>query len=80
VLLGYVVLFGTVVPFGLILLGLRTIDATRAGLLGVTEPVLAGLIAWPVLGEAWSVPQLAGGALVLAGIVGAEVANARARA
>ena len=42
VLVVSVVLLGTVVPFVLVLAGVRRIGATRAGLLGTLEPVLAG--------------------------------------
>jgi len=75
VLVACVVLLGTVAPFVLVLLGLRRIGATRAGLLGTLEPVLAGGVAWLVLGERLGWVQLAGAAVVLAGIVLAETAR-----
>lgn len=71
----WVVLLGTVVPYGLILLALRSLGSARTGLLGMAEPVLAALVAYLVLGEALSPVQLAGGAVVLAGIVLAETAR-----
>ncbi len=71
----YVVLLGTATPFGLVLLGLRSIGATRVGLIGTAEPPLAGLVAWPALGETLSAVQVVGGAVVLAGIVLAETAR-----
>jgi drug/metabolite transporter (DMT)-like permease len=71
----WVVLLGTVVPFVLVLGGVRRIGATRAGLLGTLEPVLAGGVAWLVIGERLSVVQLAGAGVVLAGIVLAETAR-----
>lgn len=79
VLVGWVVVLGTVVPYGLILLALRSLGSARTGLLGMAEPVLAAAVAWVVLGEALSAVQLLGGAVVLTGIVLAETAR-RSRA
>jgi drug/metabolite transporter (DMT)-like permease len=75
-LVGWIVLLGTVAPFGLVLAGLGRIGATRVGLVGTAEPPLAGLVAWLVLGETLSPVQLLGAAVVLAGIVLAESARA----
>jgi drug/metabolite transporter (DMT)-like permease len=74
-LVAWVVLLGTVAPFGLVLLGLDLIGATRTGLIGTAEPALAGLVAWVVLGEVLTDVQILGGAIVLAGIVLAETAR-----
>ena len=71
----WVVVLGTVVPYGLILLALRTLGSARTGLLGMAEPVLAAGVAFVVLGEQLSVVQLLGGAVVLTGIVLAETAR-----
>jgi drug/metabolite transporter (DMT)-like permease len=76
VLVGWVVLLGTVAPFGLVLACLGRIGATRVGLIGTAEPPLAGLVAWLVLGETLDGVQLAGGFVVLAGILLAETARA----
>ena len=75
VLVGWVVVLGTVVPYGLILLALRSLGSARTGLLGMAEPVLAAGVAYVVLGEALSPLQLLGGAVVLTGIVLAETAR-----
>jgi drug/metabolite transporter (DMT)-like permease len=75
-LVAWVVLLGTVVPFGLVLMGLRLIGAARTGLVGTAEPVIAGLVAWFVLGERLSPVQLGGAAVVMAGILVAESARA----
>ena len=69
------VVLGTVVPFLLILSALHHLPATRVGLVSMLEPVLAGLVAWVWLAEALSGPQLAGGLVVLAGIVLAQTAR-----
>jgi drug/metabolite transporter (DMT)-like permease len=75
VLVGWVVLLGTVAPFGLSLFGLSRIGATRTGLIGTAEPVLAGLVAWIVLGELLTGWQITGAVVVLTGIVLAETAR-----
>lgn len=66
--LGVVVLFGTLVPFSLYLAGLARISAAHASVTSTLEPAVAAAVAFAVLGESLAWPQLAGGALVLAGI------------
>ncbi len=73
----WVVVLGTVVPYTLVLAGVRVIGAARAGLLGMIEPVAAAGVAWLVLGESMTIVQVAGGAVVLAGVALAETARAR---
>ncbi len=77
-LVAWVVLLGTAVPYLLFLVGIRTLGAARAGLLGMVEPVAASAVAWLVLGESMTAVQLTGGAVVLAGIALAETARRRA--
>ncbi|MPZ71668.1 MAG: EamA family transporter [Nitriliruptorales bacterium] len=72
-----IVLLGTVAPFLLVLSAISELGATRVGLLGMAEPVGAGLAAWVVLGEVLDGPQLLGAAIVLAGIALAETARLR---
>jgi drug/metabolite transporter (DMT)-like permease len=74
-LLGYIVLFGTVVPFVLMVTALHYIPATRATVVAMAEPVLAGLVAYAWLEEEIGPLQIAGGILVLAGIVLAQTAR-----
>jgi drug/metabolite transporter (DMT)-like permease len=74
-LLAYIVLFGTIVPFTLMITALRYIPATRATVVAMAEPVLAGLIAYAWLEEELGPLQIAGGVLVLAGIVLAQTAR-----
>lgn len=74
-LLAYVVVGGTVVPYALVLVAVRDLGATRTGLVGTAEPVLAGIVAWVVLDESLSTAQLVGAAVVLAGILVAETAR-----
>jgi drug/metabolite transporter (DMT)-like permease len=75
VLVGSVVVLGTVAPFALMLGGIRRIGATRAGLLGTSEPPMAGLVALAVLGETLTGVQVLGAVVVLAGILLAETSR-----
>jgi drug/metabolite transporter (DMT)-like permease len=75
VLVLWVIVMGSVVPWVLVLTGLRSIGAARAGLVGTLEPVVASAVAWVVLGEALSRVQMAGGLVVVGGIVLAETAR-----
>jgi drug/metabolite transporter (DMT)-like permease len=76
-LVAWIVVLGTVVPYALVLGALRHLGPARTGLLGMAEPVLAGAVAWAVLGEALTGVQVLGAAVVLAGIVLAETARRR---
>lgn len=74
-LVAWIIVLGTVVPYTLVLAGLKVIGAARSGLIGMIEPVVASAAAWLVLGEAMSGVQLVGGAVVLAGVALAETAR-----
>ena len=69
------ILLGTIVPFLLVLGSLRRIGAQRAGIVGTTEPLWAGLIALVLLGETFTVTQGIGGLVVLVGVVVAETSR-----
>lgn len=75
VLVVWIIVLGTVVPYSFILVALRSLGSARTGLLGMAEPVMAGLVAWLVLGEMLTGVQLVGAALILGGIVLAETAR-----
>ncbi|GAB5603624.1 DMT family transporter [Thermus sp. FJN-A] len=64
----YLVVFGTVVPFGLFLLGVRTLPARQATLVAMLEPVAGAVFAWPLAGEPLHPLALVGGALILWGV------------
>jgi len=51
---------------------IQHLPAARVTLLSTWEPVAGGLIAWVWLGQSLTASQLAGAALVLAGILVAE--------
>jgi drug/metabolite transporter (DMT)-like permease len=74
-LMAWMILLGTIVPFGLFVAALRFVSAARAAIIAMFEPVAATLVAWLWLGQALGAAQLAGGALVLAGILLAQSAR-----
>jgi drug/metabolite transporter (DMT)-like permease len=47
----YVVIGGTLVPFGCMIAATRHIPAARAGVVATLEPVLGALLAWPIHGQ-----------------------------
>ena len=67
-LIGILIIFGTVVPYLFISYGLKYIPASQGSVIAMSEPVVAGGIAWFVLGESLTVIQLFGGLVVLFGI------------
>lgn len=71
----WMVVPGTIVPFGLVVGALRHIPATRVGIVAMFEPVVATVVAWAWLGETLGTAQLIGGAVVLTGIVLAQTAR-----
>jgi drug/metabolite transporter (DMT)-like permease len=75
-LVGWIVVLGAVVPFWLSLAALRHLPPTTAGIVATVEPVLASVVAWLWVEQVLTVWQVAGGAVVLAGIVLAQTARA----
>lgn len=67
-----VIVVATVIPFGLTLAAVKLIPAARVGLTATIEPVVAAIVAFLVLGEQIAVPQIAGGAVVIAAILIAQ--------
>jgi drug/metabolite transporter (DMT)-like permease len=65
----YIAVLATVVPFGLYLMGLRTVSPTQATITGMLEPVLGGVIAYFALGEALRPVQVAGGCLIVVAVI-----------
>ncbi len=74
-LVGFIVIIGTMVTFSLLTGSLRHIGATRASIVATLEPVIATVVAWAWLGESFGVTQLVGGAVVIAGILLAQSAR-----
>ena len=74
VLVLWIVVLGTVVPFLMVIGALRHIPATRAGIVGTLEPVFAGLVAYAWLGESLAPVQVLGAVVVLIGVATAQLA------
>jgi drug/metabolite transporter (DMT)-like permease len=74
----WVIVLGTIVPFGLLVGSLRHLSATRVGIAAMFEPVAATVVAYLWLDEALSGLQALGGGLVLAGILLAQTAREEA--
>ena len=71
----WIILLGTVVPFLLVLLAVGRLGPARVGLIGMLEPVVAGIIAWVLLGESLNTAQVVGSFIVLVGIALAETSR-----
>jgi drug/metabolite transporter (DMT)-like permease len=69
-------LVGTLLPFALAVGAVRVISAATAGIVATSEPVFAAAFAWVLLDQRLAPPQLAGGVLVVAGVVLAQLAAA----
>jgi drug/metabolite transporter (DMT)-like permease len=71
----WMIVLGTIVPFALSLGALHHLPATRVSIVAMVEVVLASVVAWVWLGETLSPAQLAGGGVVLVGIVLAQTSR-----
>jgi drug/metabolite transporter (DMT)-like permease len=71
----FMVLIGTLTPYILVINSIRHIGGPGASIMGMTEPPIASIAAWLVLGEVFVPIQMLGGAIMLVGIVVAERAR-----
>ncbi len=69
----YLALVGTALAYFLFIYGIGHVEASVGSMAFFLKPFLAALFAWIVLGEALSVPELTGGAIILIGMVVALV-------
>ncbi len=67
-----VVVLAAVIPFALGFIALRNLPGARVSIVATSEPFIAAVIAWAVLGQSLQLPQVLGGALVLGGILIAQ--------
>ena len=72
----YLILFGTLTPYLLVIASMRHLPPTSVGIIGTVEPVIASAFAWVFLSEILSAGQIVGGLVVLVGVVLAETARA----
>lgn len=75
VLITWVILMGTIVPYLFVVGGLRRLSPSTSSVMGMLEPVLAGAFAWIWLAQSWAPIQLGGAAIVLVGIYIADKAK-----
>ncbi|CAB4581753.1 MAG: EamA family transporter [Actinobacteria bacterium] len=64
----WVIVMGTVVPYFLTLTGLRGLNASTSSVIGMLEPIFAGIFAWWWLSESFNQIQLLGAVVILVGI------------
>ena len=74
-LVGWVIVMGTLVPYLLVTTAIKHINASTASIIGMLEPIFAGIFAWITLKETFNLIQLIGGAIVLVGIYLADRAT-----
>jgi drug/metabolite transporter (DMT)-like permease len=72
-----IVVMGTVVPFSLMLAGMRRVRATGATVTAMLEPVVAGAVAWLWLDQRLTALQVVGGAIVIVAVLAAQLVRAR---
>ena len=71
----WIVVIGTVIPYLLTVTAIRELSASTSSVIGMIEPIFAGVIAWWLLSEAFTTIQLIGCAVVLIGIYLADKAR-----
>jgi drug/metabolite transporter (DMT)-like permease len=77
-LIGYVVIGGTILPYAFLVGGVARIGPVAAGVTGMVEPIVAITLGWLLLGQALSVLQIVGIGIVLTCVVASERARTRA--
>jgi drug/metabolite transporter (DMT)-like permease len=77
VLILYVVLIGTILPYLCVMVGLKNLKASTTSAFGLLEPIFAGIVAWFWFAESWNAIQLIGGVVVIAGIYMADQARTK---
>ena len=73
-LITFIILIGTILPYLCVLAGVKALSPQVASIIGMLEPVLAGVFGWVLLNETFSTIQLIGAVIVLIGIF---IANER---
>lgn len=76
VLVGWVVLMGTLLPFGVEILALRHLSASTVTMVAMLEPVGVAALGWVWFGEELGLVATVGCLLVVAGILAAQTGRA----
>lgn len=74
----WVIVMGTLVPYFFVLTGLRGLTASTSSVIGMLEPIFAGIFAWWWLAESFNQVQLIGAVVILVGIYLADRSRATA--
>lgn len=69
------IVLGTILPYLAVLQGLKSLSASTSSVIGMLEPVIAGVFAWWLLREEFVPIQLLGGLIVIIGIILADRAR-----
>ena len=77
VLVLWIVVIGTVIPYLMTITAIRELSASTSSVIGMIEPIFAGVIAWWLLNEIFTNIQLLGCGVVLIGIYLADKARSR---
>lgn len=77
-LIGYVVIGGTIAPYAFLVAGVSRIGPVAAGVTGMVEPIVAITLSWVLLGQALTVVQIVGIGIVLTCVLASERARGRA--
>jgi drug/metabolite transporter (DMT)-like permease len=68
-LVAFVIVFGTILAYGLYLAGLRRLSATEISLASSSEPIVAAVAAFLFLGVVLTSTQYLGGALIITAVI-----------
>jgi len=63
--IGFICIVATIIPYWLLMFGLRHIDALSATIIGMLDPVAAGIIAWLLIGERLTPGNITGIAIII---------------
>jgi drug/metabolite transporter (DMT)-like permease len=73
----FIITGGMAIPYFFVIAGLKGLSASISSVIGMLEPVFAGIVAWWLLNEALSAVQLIGAAVILIGIFLADRARSK---
>ena len=73
----FIITGGMAIPYFFVIAGLKGLSASISSVIGMLEPVFAGIVAWWLLNEALTPIQLFGGAVILIGIFLADRARSK---
>lgn len=74
----WIIVMGTVIPYLFVIGGLRLLSESTSSVIGLLEPIFAGVFAWIWLQQSWNGIQLLGGVIILVGIYLADRAKSNA--